>query len=40
VELISDGSEPNLIWHFTQTYRIDDSGVTVTDVKYSLECEG
>ena len=39
-ELISEGSAPNLIFDFTQVFRIDDSGVTITDVKYSLECRG
>ena len=39
-ELISEGSEPNLILDYTQVYRIDQTGVTVTDVKYSLECHG
>jgi hypothetical protein len=41
LELVSEGSEPNLIWDFTQAVRIDESGnVTITDVKNSLECRG
>ena len=39
-ELISEGSEPNLLLHVTEVTRIDNTGVTVTDVKYSLKCEG
>ena len=39
-ELISEGSAPNLILDFTEVYRIDISGATVTDVKYLLRCPG
>lgn len=39
-ELISEGSEPNLILDVTEVFRIDDGGVTTTDVKYSLKCTG
>ena len=42
LELVSEGSEPNLIWDLTEITRIDDNGatVTVTDVKNSLKCTG
>ena len=42
LELVSEGSEPNLIWDLTEITRIDDNGatVTVTDLKYSLRCQG
>jgi len=42
LELVSEGSEPNLIWDLTEVTRIDDNGetVTVTDVKNSLSCRG
>ena len=42
LELVSEGSEPNLIWDLTEITRIDDNGatVTVTDVKNSLRCRG
>jgi hypothetical protein len=39
-ELVSEGSEPNLILHFTQVVSIVDNEVTVTNPKYSLECRG
>ena len=39
-ELISEGSAPNLLMDATVVTRIDNTGVTVTDVKYSLKCEG
>jgi hypothetical protein len=39
-ELVSEGSEPNLILHLTQTVTIVDNEVTVTVTKYSLECRG
>jgi len=38
-ELISEGAQPNLILDFTQVFRID-TGFTITDVKYKLECTG
>jgi len=37
-ELVSEGSEPNLILRLTQTVSIVDNEVTVTITKYSLEC--
>lgn len=42
LELVSEGSEPNLIWDLTEITRIDDNGetVTVTDLKNSLRCRG
>ena len=42
LELVSEGSEPNLIWDLTEITRIDDNGSTetVTDVKNSLSCRG
>jgi hypothetical protein len=39
-ELVSDGSEPNLIMHFTVVVSIIDNEVTVTNPKYSVECRG
>jgi len=39
-ELVSDGSEPNLIMHFTIVVSIVDNEVTVTNPKYSFECRG
>jgi hypothetical protein len=39
-ELISEGSEPNLILDFTQVFRVESTGATVTDVKYMLKCTG
>jgi hypothetical protein len=39
-ELVSEGNEPNLILHLTQTVSIVDNEVTVTITKYSLECRG
>lgn len=39
-ELVSEGSEPNLILHLTQTVSIVDNEVTVTITKFSLECRG
>jgi len=40
--LVSEGSEPNLIWDLTEITRIDDNGatVTVTDLKNSVRCAG
>jgi len=42
LELVSEGSEPNLIWDLTEITRIDDNGatVTITDLKNSLRCQG
>lgn len=42
LELVSEGTEPNLIWDLTEITRIDDNGatVTVTDLKNSLRCQG
>ena len=40
LELVSEGSEPNLIWDLTEITRIDDNGVTVTDLKNSVRCAG
>lgn len=40
LELISEGSEPNLIWDLTEVISIHDNGVTVTDVRNSLRCQG
>ena len=39
-ELVSDGSEPNLIMRLTETVSIIDNEVTVTVTKFSLECRG
>lgn len=39
-EVVSEGSEPNLMLHFTEIVSIADNEVTVTIVKYSLECRG
>ena len=39
-EVVSDGSEPNLIFHVTQTVSIVDNEVTITSTRYSLECRG
>jgi len=39
-ELISEGGDPNLILNAVQVTRLDDSGVTVTEIRYSLECRG
>ena len=38
-ELISEGSSPNLLMDATVITRIDNTGVTITDVKYSLKCK-
>ena len=42
LELVSEGSGPNLIWDLTEVTRIDDNGatVTVTDLQNSLRCQG
>ena len=40
VELVSEGSEPNLIMRLTQTVSIIDNEVTITTRKSSLECRG
>ena len=39
-ELVSEGAEPNLILHLTQTLSIVDNEVTVIVTKFSLECRG
>ena len=42
LELVSEGSEPNLRWDLTEITRIDDNGatLTITDLKNSLRCGG
>jgi hypothetical protein len=39
-ELVSEGSEPNLILHLTETVSIVNNEVTVISTRYSLECRG
>ena len=39
-ELVSDGSEPNLIMRLTETVSIIDNQLTVSIAKFSLECRG
>jgi hypothetical protein len=39
-EVVSLGSEPNLILHLTQTLSIIDNELTVVMTRYSLECRG
>jgi len=39
-ELVSQGSEPNLIIHITEYYSWDGTTFTVTDRRFSIECRG
>ncbi|MFL5561717.1 MAG: hypothetical protein ACJ79K_09610 [Gemmatimonadaceae bacterium] len=39
-EVVSEGNAPNLIYHITQQFSVDETTTTVTDTKVSIKCRG